>query len=44
MKKSRGITLVALIACDFYFSGKNPNTGEGVTSEIKESKIEEIIS
>ena len=38
------ITLVALIACDFYFSGKNPNTGEGVTSEIKESKIEEIIS
>lgn len=37
------IILVSLIAFDFYYSGKNPNTGEGVTNEITESKLEEYI-
>lgn len=36
------IILVSLITCDFYFSGKKPNAGEGVTSEIKDSKIDKI--
>lgn len=37
------IVLVSLIAFDFYYSGKHPNTGEGVTNEITESKLEEYI-
>ncbi len=28
------IILVCIIACDFYISGKNPNTGEGITTTI----------
>jgi len=36
------IILVSLIVCDFYFSGKKPNTGDGVTTEIKESKLDKI--
>ena len=37
------IILVSLIVFDFYYSTKYPNTGEGVTSEIKESKLENYI-
>ena len=37
------IILVSLIAFDFYYSGKHPNMGEGVTNEITESKLEEYI-
>lgn len=37
------IILVSLFVFDFYYSSKYPNTGEGVTTEIKESKIEEYI-
>ena len=29
------IVLVSLIAFDFYYSGKHPNTGEGVTIQIR---------
>lgn len=36
------LILVCLIACDFYVSGKKPNTGDGVTTEIKDSKIDKI--
>ena len=36
------LILVCLIACDFYISGKKPNTGDGVTTEIKDSKIDKI--
>ena len=38
------VILVSLIAVDFYVSSSNPNTGEGVTNEITESKIEEYIN
>ena len=38
------IILVSLIAFDFYYSSKYPNTGEGVTNEITESKLEEYIN
>lgn len=38
------IILVSLIAFDFYYSGKYPNTGEGVTNEITESKLEDYIN
>lgn len=33
------IVLVLIISLDFYISGKIPNTGSGVTNEIKESKL-----
>lgn len=33
------IVLVLIISFDFYISGKIPNTGSGVTNEIKESKL-----
>lgn len=33
------IVLVSLISLDFYFSGKKPNMGEGITTEITDSKI-----
>lgn len=36
------LILLCLIACDFYISGKIPNTGDGVTTEIKTSKIDKI--
>lgn len=36
------VGLVLLIAGDFYISGKNPNIGEGVTTEVVEnSKIKD---
>ena len=38
------IILVSLIAFDFYYSSKYPNTGEGVTNEITESKLEDYIN
>ena len=31
------------MALDFYVSGSNPNTGDGVTNEITNSKLEEYI-
>lgn len=37
------ILLVGIIAVDFYISGIKPNSGEGVTSEIKESKLDNYI-
>ena len=37
------IILVCLMALDFYVSGSNPNTGDGVTNEITNSKLEEYI-
>ena len=38
------IILVSLMAFDFYISSDNPNTGEGVTNEITESKLEDYIN
>ena len=38
------IILVSLIVFDFYYSSKYPNTGEGITNEITESKVEDWIS
>lgn len=38
------IILVSLIAFDFYYSSKYPNTGEGVTNGITESKLEDYIN
>ncbi len=37
------IILICIITFDFYISGANPNTGEGVTNEIINSKLEEYI-
>ena len=37
------IILISLMAFDFYYSGKYPNIGEGVTQEITDSKLEEYI-
>ncbi len=37
------IILVSLIAFDFYYSSVFPNTGTGITNEIKESKINDYI-
>ncbi len=34
------ILLVGIITFDFYLSGKKPNSGEGVTSEITDSKLD----
>ena len=38
------IILVSLMVIDFYVSGDNPNTGEGITSEITESKLNDYIN
>ena len=38
------IILVSLIAFDFYYSSKYPNTGEGITTEVTESKLEDYIN
>ena len=37
------IVLVSLMVFDFYYSGKYPNTGEGVTENITDSKLEDYI-
>lgn len=37
------ILLVGIIAVDFYVSGLKPNSGEGVTTEIKDSKLDNYI-
>ena len=37
------IILVSLMVFDFYYSGKYPNTGEGVTENITDSKLEDYI-
>lgn len=31
------VVLVTLIACDFYYSGKHPNTGTGVSNQIEDT-------
>lgn len=33
------VLLTCLIACDFYISGRKPNSGEGITTEISRIKI-----
>ena len=38
------IILVSIMVFDFWYSGKYPNTGEGVTNEITESKLEDYIN
>jgi len=36
------VILVLFIAVDFYVSGKKPNIGEGITTEITDSKLDKI--
>jgi len=44
IKMILSVILVIVIAFDFYASGKNPNSGEGVTLEVSESsKLDKFI-
>ena len=36
------IILISLMTFDFYISAKNPNTGIGVTEEIKDSHLSNL--
>lgn len=39
LKMLLSVILVLVLALDFYVSGSKPNTGEGITTEISESKL-----